>query len=258
MGLLDECEKLFETRDLYELLSVAKESSETEIKRAYRKLSLRVHPDRCQDDTETATKKFQVLSKASKLLLDKESREIYDREGTVDEGGELNEENLKNWTQYWKTLFHFTVDDLKKFEDSYKFSEEEVSDLKTIYVECEGDMDLIFEKQICCTIEDEPRFREILLQAIKADEVPSFDKFVKESKAKRNRRKRKFEKEAQEVKESMNDLGIDNESDLKQLILQRQSNREQQMGNFFDQLEAKYAKPTKGKKSSTRGKKNKK
>ena len=63
MGLLDDCELLFGTNNLYELLNVAKECKESDIKKAYRKLSLQVHPDRASaDEQEHATKKFQVSS----------------------------------------------------------------------------------------------------------------------------------------------------------------------------------------------------
>ena len=52
-----------------------------------------------------------------------------------------------------------TIDDMKKFEEEYRFSAMEAEDLIATYVECEGDMDLIFENQMCSHIEDEDRFR---------------------------------------------------------------------------------------------------
>ena len=52
-----------------------------------------------------------------------------------------------------------TVDDMKKFAQEYRFSEMERDDLKAVYVECEGDMDRIFENQLCSRIEDETRYR---------------------------------------------------------------------------------------------------
>lgn len=49
------------SRDLYEVLGVPKDSEVSDIKRAYRKLSLKVHPDRVKpEEVENATKKFQV------------------------------------------------------------------------------------------------------------------------------------------------------------------------------------------------------
>lgn len=59
MGLLQLCAELFRTSDLYEVLCVAKEASDAELRRGYYKLSLQVHPDRAPDDQQ-ATIKFQV------------------------------------------------------------------------------------------------------------------------------------------------------------------------------------------------------
>lgn len=61
MGLLDQCEELFKTPNLYEVLGVCKEASDSEIRRGYYKVSLQVHPDRAPGD-ESATTKFQVTT----------------------------------------------------------------------------------------------------------------------------------------------------------------------------------------------------
>ena len=61
MSFLDSVESLFGIRDLYDVLGVPKDSEVSDIKRAYRKLSLKVHPDRVKpEEVENATKKFQV------------------------------------------------------------------------------------------------------------------------------------------------------------------------------------------------------
>jgi len=61
MGLLNDCELFFGTRDLYQLLNINKDASESDIKKAYRKLSLRVHPDRVSSDQkDNSTAKFKV------------------------------------------------------------------------------------------------------------------------------------------------------------------------------------------------------
>ena len=52
-----------------------------------------------------------------------------------------------------------TIEDLKIFEETYRHSEDEANDLKAVYLECQGDMNKIFEMQICSQIEDEERFR---------------------------------------------------------------------------------------------------
>lgn len=67
-------------RDYYEVLGVAKSSSEDEIKKAYRKLAMKYHPDRNPDDS-SAEAKFKEASEAYEILSDAEKRSAYDRMG---------------------------------------------------------------------------------------------------------------------------------------------------------------------------------
>lgn len=61
MGLLELCEEVFGTADLYRVLGVRREASDGEVRRGYHKVSLQVHPDRVgDDDKEDATRRFQV------------------------------------------------------------------------------------------------------------------------------------------------------------------------------------------------------
>ena len=59
MGLLDQCEELFKTSNLYDVIGVTNDASEAEVRRGYYKVSLQVHPDRSPGDGQ-ATAKFQV------------------------------------------------------------------------------------------------------------------------------------------------------------------------------------------------------
>ena len=62
MSFLEELEAAFGTADLYVILGLEKNCKEDEIKKAYRKKALQVHPDRAPEgEKETATKKFQLL-----------------------------------------------------------------------------------------------------------------------------------------------------------------------------------------------------
>lgn len=65
--------------DYYEILDIAKDASHGEVKKAYRKLALKWHPDKNPDQKEEAEKKFKEISEAYEVLSDKEKREIYDR-----------------------------------------------------------------------------------------------------------------------------------------------------------------------------------
>src|SRR3984957_497688 len=67
-------------RDFYEVLGVVREAPADEIKKAYRQLALKFHPDRNPGDEE-ATRKFKEAAEAYEILSDPEKRKRYDRYG---------------------------------------------------------------------------------------------------------------------------------------------------------------------------------
>jgi len=68
-------------KNFYEILGVKKDVNEKELKRQYRKLALKWHPDKNLNNQEEAKKKFEEISNAYQVLLDPEKREIYDKYG---------------------------------------------------------------------------------------------------------------------------------------------------------------------------------
>lgn len=67
-------------RDYYEVLGVSRDVNGDEIKKAYRKLALKYHPDRNPGDKE-AEERFKEAAEAYEVLRDREKRQIYDRFG---------------------------------------------------------------------------------------------------------------------------------------------------------------------------------
>ena len=67
-------------RDYYEVLGIIKSASADEIKKAYRKLALKYHPDRNKGNKE-AEAKFKEASEAYHVLSDKERKSNYDQFG---------------------------------------------------------------------------------------------------------------------------------------------------------------------------------
>lgn len=69
--------------DYYTILGVSRDASEEELKKAYRKMALKYHPDRNQGDKESESK-FKEINEAYSCLSDPEKRAHYDRFGTAE------------------------------------------------------------------------------------------------------------------------------------------------------------------------------
>src|SRR5690554_1213072 len=69
-----------EKRDYYEVLGVDKSATTSDIKKAYRKLALKFHPDKNPDNAE-AEEKFKEAAEAYEVLSDEQKRQQYDRFG---------------------------------------------------------------------------------------------------------------------------------------------------------------------------------
>lgn len=83
-------------KDYYKILGVDKTADEKELKKAYRQLSLKFHPDKNPGNKE-AEEKFKEVAEAYRILSDKDLRQRYDTFGTVDDsfgGGEVNPEDI--------------------------------------------------------------------------------------------------------------------------------------------------------------------
>jgi molecular chaperone DnaJ len=94
-------------RDYYEVLGLSKNATADEVKKAYRNLALKYHPDRVTSDKKKeAEEKFKEISEAYEVLTDPNKRTNYDQFG---HGGVEN--SFRQGGFSWQDFHHF--DDLK-------------------------------------------------------------------------------------------------------------------------------------------------
>jgi DnaJ-class molecular chaperone len=77
------------TNDYYQMLGVAKNATEEQIKKTYRKLAMKYHPDRNRGNEKWANEKFKEVNEAFSVLGYPEKRRQYDQFGTVGTAGDM-------------------------------------------------------------------------------------------------------------------------------------------------------------------------
>uniref|UniRef100_A0A0D3F1Z3 J domain-containing protein n=2 Tax=Oryza TaxID=4527 RepID=A0A0D3F1Z3_9ORYZ len=171
-----------ESKSLYEILGVERTASQQEIKKAYHKLALRLHPDKNPGDEE-AKEKFQQLQKVISILGDEEKRALYDETGIADDDA-LVGEAADNLQEYFRAVYKkVTEADIEEFEAKYRGSDSEKKDLKYLYTKFKGNMNRLFCSMICSDPKlDSHRFKDIIDEAIAEGELKStkaYDKWAK-------------------------------------------------------------------------------
>ena len=94
--------------DYYKILGVTKESNQTQIRKAFRKLALQYHPDK-NKNSEESKQKFMEIVKAYETLSDEKSRERYD-------SNTISDKNIQgfNWTPPADFANFYSYENLKR------------------------------------------------------------------------------------------------------------------------------------------------
>ena len=93
--------------DYYEILQVSRDATGAEIKKAYRKLALKYHPDKNPGDKE-AEERFKLINEAYGVLSDEEKRSIYDRygkEGLERQGAGFRTDSMDDIMDIFNSMF---------------------------------------------------------------------------------------------------------------------------------------------------------
>ncbi|SPO30996.1 related to DnaJ protein [Ustilago trichophora] len=204
--------------DLYGTLGVTKESTQEEIKKAYKKLALKFHPDKVLSNSasagaQDAIQQFQKIGFAYAVLSDDVRRRKFDNTGSTKELmiGEGDEDF--DWNEYFKELWTGEVSrqTLDEFKTKYQNSAEEKQDILDAYNETEGDLAAIFEHVPCCEfLADETRFIAIIDAAIKHGELNETAQWKrgKKDEAGRKALRQKAKGEAEEAEKLAKELGV--------------------------------------------------
>ncbi|KAJ4295138.1 hypothetical protein N0V90_007148 [Kalmusia sp. IMI 367209] len=242
--------------DPYAVLGLEKEATADDVKKAYRKMALKHHPDKAhENEKEAANKAFQEIAFAYAVLSDDRRRKRYDLTGSTAET--LEDDDEFDWLNFYREQFQDVVnqENIEKISNQYKGSAEERRDLLNAYTNFDGRLSAIYDNVMLSDIlEDDDRFRQILDEEIAKGTIESYEAYERDNndaarqKAKDAERKRRDDWDKKEAKKeaagkaSGRPKSKKKESggmgDLAALIAQRQKSRQ---GNFFDHLEAKYA-----------------
>lgn len=220
---------------LYEIVGVSEKATPDEIKKAYRRLALHLHPDK--NTAPDAQEKFQQLQRVYSILSDPDKRKVYDQTGSIGDAEELDSSDFKSLYEFFKSqLEEITEDKLVEYHNKYRGSQAEECELHELYQRFNGNMVTVMAYLPCCDEAiDSHRFMDMVDKAIQSGDLTASQSY-KKWKAKISKKSRpKDPLKPKEASAPHNDLVM--------AIQKRNANA---MDAMADALAAKYgAKPKK-------------
>lgn len=197
--------------DLYDILGVNAKAVHADIRRAYRRLALRYHPDKAGGDAES-NRRFQQIGFAYSVLSDDARRARYDTTGSTEESFL---DGPVDWNEYFRTLWtgEVSAQTLNEFQAKYRGSDDERQDVIHAYRDAGGRLERIFASVPCSNIlEDEQRFIDMINHAIGAGELERTRAWERVHTPKglsaRKELRRQAKREATEAEEYAKELGV--------------------------------------------------
>lgn len=139
-----------EKRDYYEVLGVDRNATEEDLKKAYRKLAKKYHPDANPDNKKEAEAKFKEVNEAYETLSDKQKRDMYDRfghNGSQGFGGAGNGGGYYSYTSSGFDGFDIDVEDiLSSFFGGGRRRKEKAQTGPTKGADLRSDLEITFEE----------------------------------------------------------------------------------------------------------------
>ena len=184
-------------------------------------------------------------------MSDERRRKRYDTTGNTSESLDLENDDF-DWLSFFRAQYtEITSTKIDSFKDKYQGSEEERSDVLAAYQKAQGNWRKLYDRVMLSNpVDDEPRFKSWIDEAIEAGQVQAYDAYANESEVSKKKRMTAAKREAKEAEEHSQKMqgkgqrrgkaAANGEGDLAAMIQQRQQSR---AGNFLDDLEAKYAAP---------------
>lgn len=252
----------FPDLDPYETLNVPKDATEEVIKKSYRKLCLKHHPDKLvnksEEEISQSKQEFERVQFAHLILSDEKKRKRYDQTGSLEDVGD----GEFDWFEYFTNIkAEITEESIAKDKQDYQGSSDEEEDIIEAWLETNGDFLKLFEiiPHTEITKEDEARLFlkiTVLIEEGVIDTTRDWEVYKKKRKQLFGKLLRSVKDESREAEELRKQIlankKVETEDELRQLIQKKNAGR---IDDLIANLEAKYGgKNTKGTKTkSTKG-----